>query len=313
MAIASMDGVVKRYGSQLVMDYVDMDIREGEIIGLLGPNGAGKTTLIQTLTGMIPHERGKISLFDSSDKPFSNRNKEKIGLVTQEITVFDELTAKDNLKFFASVYGIRGSEKKARVDEALKFVGLTDSADMSPSKFSGGMQRRLNIACALTHRPRFLIMDEPTVGIDPQSRRYILDAVRQLNADGTTILYTTHYMEEIQDIASRVVIMDQGQIIKEGTVDELVQTLQHEERVHIDVTDPDSVPMERLENIEGVKKVNLKGSRLTVISEYDSGNLDRIITVVKENGGVLGIQSDKPDLEDVFLTLTGRQLRDGGE
>src|SRR5699024_7802361 len=129
MAIASMDGVVKRYGSQLVMDYVDMDIREGEIIGLLGPNGAGKTTLIQTLTGMIPHERGKISLFDSSDKPFSNRNKEKIGLVTQEITVFDELTAKDNLKFFASVYGIRGSEKKARVDEALKFVGLTDSAD----------------------------------------------------------------------------------------------------------------------------------------------------------------------------------------
>lgn len=313
MTIASMEGVVKRFGTFIALDHIDLTINEGEIVGLLGPNGAGKTTLIQTLTGMVPYERGTVSLFENSEKPFSNENKEKIGLVTQEITLFEELTARENLQFFAGVYGLKGEEKKRRVAEALEFVGLSNHADKDPGKFSGGMQRRLNIACALTHHPKFLIMDEPTVGIDPQSRNYILEAVRKLSDNGTTILYTTHYMEEIQSLATRVIIMDQAQIIKEGTVSELIQTLQHEERVHIDVTNPESVPVERIKTIKGVKKTLIDGNRLTVISEYDSGNLDRIITVIKENGGVLGIQSDTPDLEDVFLTLTGKQLRDGSD
>lgn len=313
MIIASMEGVVKRYGSFIALDYIDFDIHQGEIVGLLGPNGAGKTTLIQTLTGMVSHERGSISLFGQSDNPFSNENKEKMGIVTQEITLFDELTAKENLLFFAGVYGLKGEEKKKRVAESLEFVGLSQYADKVPAKFSGGMQRRLNIACALTHRPEFIIMDEPTVGIDPQSRNYILEAVRKLSEDGTTILYTTHYMEEVQSIASRVVIMDQAQIIKTGTVQELIQTLQHEERIHIEVTSPDSVPVDRIKDIKGVKQVFVNGNRLTVISDYDSGNLDRVITIVKENGGVLGIQTDQPNLEDVFLTLTGKQLRDGSD
>lgn len=313
MAIASMQGVVKRYGSQVVLDYIDLDIQEGEIIGLLGPNGAGKTTLIQTLTGMTLFERGKVELFGQSKDPFSNQNKEKMGLVTQEITIFEELTAKENLQFFAGVYGLKGEEKKKRVEEALEFVGLEDKGRKRPTKFSGGMKRRLNIACALTHRPKFLIMDEPTVGIDPQSRHYILEAVKKLRENGTTILYTTHYMEEVQAIASRVVIMDQGQIIKEGTVEELIQTIQYEEKVKIDVTNPDSVPVNSLEKIAGVKKVVVSGSQITIISAADSGNLDRIITLVKEHAGVLGIQADKPNLEDVFLTLTGKQLRDKGE
>lgn len=312
MSIASMHGIVKRYGSHVVLDYIDLDIYEGEIIGLLGPNGAGKTTLIQALTGMTPIERGKIKLFGQSKSPFSNQIKEKIGLVTQEITVFEELTAKENLQFFAGVYGLKGEEKRKRVEEALDFVGLTDSGRKKPSKFSGGMKRRLNIACSLTHRPKFLIMDEPTVGIDPQSRNYILEAVKTLRDSGTTILYTTHYMEEVQSIASRVVIMDQGQIIKEGKVDELIQTVQHEEKVKIDVTDPEKVPINSLEKIAGVKKVVVSGSQITIISAVNSGNLDRIITLVKENAGVIGIQADKPNLEDVFLTLTGKQLRDEG-
>ncbi|GAB3044450.1 ABC transporter ATP-binding protein [Virgibacillus ainsalahensis] len=314
MTIASMRNVVKRYGSNVVLDYIDLNIQEGEIIGLLGPNGAGKTTLIQTLIGMTPFERGEVSIFGQSKNPFSNQNKGKIGLVTQEITIFEELTAKENLQFFAGVYGLKGEDKKIRVEEALRFVGLGDKSKQTPAKFSGGMKRRLNIACALTHRPTFLIMDEPTVGIDPQSRNYILEAVRKLRENGTTILYTTHYMEEVQAIASRVVIMDQGQIIKEGTVDELIQTIQHEEKVKIDVTNSDSVPVNRLEKITGVKKVMVSGSQITVISAFNSGNLDRIISLVKEHAGVIGIQSDKPDLEDVFLTLTGKQLRDqGGE
>lgn len=314
MMIASMQGVVKRYGSQLVLDYIDLDIQEGEIIGLLGPNGAGKTTLIQTLTGMTPFERGKVELFGQSENPFSNQNKEKMGLVTQEITLFEELTARENLQFFAGVYGLRGEEKKKRVAEALEFVGLSDKGGKMPVQFSGGMKRRLNIACALTHRPQLLIMDEPTVGIDPQSRNYILEAVKQLRENGTTILYTTHYMEEVQAIASRVVIMDQGQIIKEGTVEQLIKTIQHEEQVRIDVTNVDSVLIDRLKKIAGVKKVVVSGSEITIISEVGSGNLDRIISLVKEYSGVLGIQADKPNLEDVFLTLTGKQLRDkGGE
>ncbi|PAV30672.1 export ABC transporter ATP-binding protein [Virgibacillus profundi] len=313
MTIASMQGVVKRYSSDIALDYVDLDIQEGEIIGLLGPNGAGKTTLIQTLTGMTPFERGKVELFGQSKNPFSIQNKERMGLVTQEITVFEELTARENLHFFAGVYGLKGEEKKRRVEEALEFVGLGDKGAKMPTKFSGGMKRRLNIACALTHQPRFLIMDEPTVGIDPQSRNYILETVKKLRENGTTILYTTHYMEEVQAIATRVVIMDQGQIIKEGTVEELIKTVQHEEKMKIDVTDADSVPINDLEKIAGVKKVVLSGSQITIISAVGSGNLDRILTLVKEYTGVLGIQADKPNLEDVFLTLTGKQLRDKGE
>lgn len=313
MTVASLQGVVVRYGTHVALDYIDLDIQEGEIVGLLGPNGAGKTTLIQTLSGLKTAERGTVALFGQSKHPFSNQNKEKLGLVTQEITVFDELTAKENLQFFAGIYGLKGEEKKKRVEEALEFVGLGDKGNKTPYKFSGGMKRRLNIACALTHRPQFLIMDEPTVGIDPQSRNHILEAVRKLRKDGTTILYTTHYVEEVQAIASRVVIMDQGQIIKEGTVDELVQTVQHEEKVTIEVTEPDRVSMTRIENIAGVRKVEAAGRKITVISAVGSGNLDRIVSIVKEQAGLIGIHAEKPNLEDVFLTLTGKQLRDEGK
>jgi len=313
MTIASMRGIVKRYGSNVVLDSIDLDIYEGEVIGLLGPNGAGKTTLIQTLTGMKSFDRGTVELFGQSKHPFSNHNKEKIGLVTQEITLFEELTAKQNLLFFAGVYGLKGELKKQRVGEALEFVGLSDQANKLPTKFSGGMKRRLNIACALTHRPQFLIMDEPTVGIDPQSRNYILEGVKKLRDRGTTILYTTHYIEEIEAIASRVIIMDQGQMIKEGTPAELIQTIQHEEKVRFDVTDSDRVPVRSLEKIAGVRKVIASGNDITVISDAGSGNLDRILSIVKQHTAVLGIQTDRPNLEDVFFTLTGKQLRDKGD
>ncbi|MFF2887346.1 ABC transporter ATP-binding protein [Paenibacillus sp. NPDC057967] len=313
MTIASMQGVLKRYGSYVALDYIDLDIHEGEIVGLLGPNGAGKTTLIQTLTGMLSFEKGQIALFGQSKNPFSNENKEKIGLVTQEVAVFEELNAKESLLFFAGVYGLRGEEKKKRVEEALEFVGLRDQANKMPAKFSGGMKRRLNIACALTHRPKFLIMDEPTVGIDPQSRNHILESVKKLRDNGTTILYTTHYMEEVQEIASRVVIMDQGQVIQEGTVQQLIKTIQHEEKVSFDVSAPDNVPLNKLEEIAGVQKVVATGSHITVISAAGAGNLDRVLSVVREHSSVLAIQADKPNLEDVFLTLTGKQLRDKGE
>lgn len=311
MTIASIKGIVKRYKDQIALDYVDLDIHEGEILGLLGPNGAGKTTLIQCLMGIIPFDKGVIQLFGEEGAVFHHENKKKMGLVTQEITVFEELTAKENLEFFAGVYGLKGEEKKQRVKEALEFVGLSSKAKQSPNKFSGGMKRRLNIACALTHRPKLLIMDEPTVGIDPQSRNHILDAVRKLKEQGTTILYTTHYMEEVQSIATRVVIVDQGQVISEGTVDELIKNIQHEEKIFIDVNDVSTIPIERLRGLEGVKQVQVSGSVVQIISNAGAGNLDRALSIVKETSGVVGIQAEKPNLEDVFLTLTGKQLRDG--
>src|SRR5690606_10764616 len=313
MTIASMRGVVKRYGSYVALDSIDLDIHAGEIIGLLGPNGAGKTTLIGTLTGMRPFDHGTVELFGQSKHPFTHENKEKIGLVTQEITIFEELTAKENLQFFAGVYGLKGEMRKQKVREVLEFVGLSDQANKLPTKFSGGMKRRLNIACALTHSPSFLIMDEPTVGIDPQSRNYILEGVKRLRDRGTTILYTTHYIEEIEAIASRVIIMDQGQIIKEGTPADLIQTIQHEEKVSFEVTDPERIPEGSLEKIAGVRRVLTAGNDITVISDSGSGNLDRMLSIIKEHTGVLGIQTERPNLEDVFFTLTGKQLRDKGE
>lgn len=311
MVIAHMQGVVKRYGSFLALDHIDLDIAGGEILGLLGPNGAGKTTLIHALAGVIKIDSGEIEVFGKPQKEHMIEIKRQLGLVTQEITVFGDLTARENLEFFGGIYGLRGNVLKNRVDEVLEFVGLTKFARKLPEKFSGGMQRRLNIACALLHKPKFLIMDEPTVGIDPQSRNHILETVKELKQQGTSILYTTHYMEEVQAIASRVVIMDQGHIIAQGTIDELVERIQHEEKIQLEVMEPTEMLLKRLEKIEGVKQVILKGRTITIISRAGSGNLDQALNIAREAGGVKSINADKPTLEDVFLTLTGKRLRDG--
>ncbi|TCK93338.1 ABC-2 type transport system ATP-binding protein [Natranaerovirga hydrolytica] len=313
MIVASMEKVIKRYDDLLVLDNVSIELKKGEILGLLGPNGAGKTTLIHSLVGLIKVDSGDITVFNKNQKNNIIEIKKEIGLVTQDLTVFNDLTAKDNLEFFGGLYGLRGSELKNRIKEVLAFVGLTDNANKLPSKFSGGMKRRLNIACALMHKPKLLIMDEPTVGIDPQSRNHILETVKKLRDQGTTILYTTHYMEEIQAIASRVLIMDQGNVIAGGTVDELISNIKYEESVKIDVLEATDQLMEKINKIEGVKETIREGSRLNIISNSDSGNIDRILSVIREHTSIKSVNVDKPTLEDVFLTLTGKTLRDGRE
>lgn len=313
MTIAHMKNIVKRYGANLVLDHVDLDIAEGEILGLLGPNGAGKTTLIHALAGLISIDTGEIQIFNKQQKSNLMDIKRQIGLVTQDITIFADLTARENLEFFGGIYGLKGKELKERVDETLGFVGLREYSGKLPTKFSGGMMRRLNIACALVHRPKFLIMDEPTVGIDPQSRNHILETVRKLNRQGTTILYTTHYMEEVQAIASRVVIMDQGHVIAQGTIEALVEKIQHEEKIKLEVMEPTEALLEKLRRIDGVKDVSIRGKEILIISRVGAGNLDRALSVAKEAGGVRSVNAEKPTLEDVFLTLTGKSLRDGGE
>jgi ABC-2 type transport system ATP-binding protein len=313
MAIARLVGITKRYGESLALDQVDLAIGEGEIVGLLGPNGAGKTTLIHCLVGLIGFDEGHIEVFGMAQQQHLNEIKRHIGLVTQEITVFEDLTARENLQFFGEIYGLRGAELHERIDATLDLVGLTDHANNLPGKFSGGMKRRLNIACALVHEPRFLIMDEPTVGIDPQSRYNILQSVRTLNNNGATILYATHYMEEAQAIASRVVIVDRAQIIAQGTVEELIKTVQAEERIRIEVARPDEALLERLRRLEGVTEVTQNGAQIRVTSLLGAGNLDTILSVAREAGGILSVTSEQPTLEDVFLALTGRTLRDRAE
>ena len=308
--IARMKNVVKRYDDTVALDHLNLDVIEGEILGLLGPNGAGKTTAIRTLCGLINADSGETTVFDKVQNINNLEIRRNIGLVTQEITVFEDLSAIENLKYFGGLYGLKGEELKNNVNEMLAFVGLTDRANKRPGTFSGGMQRRLNIACALVHKPKLLIMDEPTVGIDPQSRNHILESVKEIAKKGTTVIYTSHYMEEVQAICDRVAIVDLGRVIIEGTLDELMGQVQYEDRVHLTALIPNDTLTEELKAISGVKDVFVNGNQYTIVSGSGSGNVNRIMEIAARNGGVSSFSEDKPSLEDVFLTLTGKKLRD---
>ena len=308
--LATMKNVIKRYGEFTALDHLDLSIQQGDILGLLGPNGAGKTTAIRCLTGLIPIDSGEITVFGKKQHINNNDIKRQMGLVTQEISVFTEMSARENLRYFGGLYGLKGAELDSNVKRVLEFIGLTDRANKKPGTFSGGMQRRLNIGCALVHRPKLVIMDEPTVGIDPQSRNHILESVKQIAAEGTTVIYTSHYMEEVEAICNRISIMDAGRVITEGTIAQLIGRIAHEDTIHLTAAAPSQALTDDIRAIAGVKSVNLTGNQYLIISESDSGNLNRIMEIAMRHGGVVNINADKPNLEDVFLTLTGRKLRD---
>jgi len=308
--IASMKNVVKLYGDNMALDNLNLEINEGEIFGLLGPNGSGKTTAIHVLYGLIPKNSGTVNVFGMEQDMKNLKTRQQMGLVTQEMTVFEDLTAKENLKYFGGLYGLKGRELEDNIKEVLEFVELTDRANKKPGTFSGGMKRRLNIACALVHKPKFLVMDEPTVAIDPQSRNHILESVKKIAARGTTILYTSHYMEEVQAICTKIAIMDAGRVIAQGTTDELISQIQHEEIVRVTVVSATETLTNEMKAVAGVKSVNVTGNEYMIASTVGSGNLNRILEVAQRNCGVVGFNADKPNLEDVFLTLTGKKLRD---
>ena len=311
--IATMKNVVKRYGDTMALDHLDLNIAEGEVLGLLGPNGAGKTTSIRALTGLIGIDSGEVRVFGEEQSVNNVNIKRQMGLVTQEISVFTDLSARENLRYFGSLYGLRGQELESNVDRVLAFVGLTEHAKKRPKTFSGGMQRRLNIGCALVHRPKLVIMDEPTVGIDPQSRNHILESVKQIANEGTTVIYTSHYMEEVEAISNRIAIVDTGRVIAEGSIEDLIGRIQHEDTIRMTAVAPSDALTEEIKAISGVKSVTVMGTAYTIVSTSDSGNMNRIMEVAMRHGGVGNITADKSNLEDVFLTLTGRNLRDGGE
>lgn len=311
MKIVKIKELVKKFGDLIAVDSINLEIEEGEIYGLLGPNGAGKSTTINIMAGLLDLDKGSIEILEKDICKNSAYVKQNIGIVPQDIAIYEDLTACENIKFFASLYNIRGEELKKRTEEALEFVGLSDRAKSFPSEFSGGMKRRLNIACAIAHRPKLIIMDEPTVGIDPQSRNHILQSVKKLNEMGCTIIYTSHYMEEIEEICTKISIIDHGKVIAEGSKEELKAIITNTNTVFITVNSTLQVDEEEIKHINGVTSTEIKDNIVKINSAKEINNLDKIILYFTEkNIAIKNVESKIPDLETVFLTLTGRKLRD---
>ncbi len=312
LSIVRIENVTKKYGNIVAVNDLSLSIEEGEIFGLLGPNGAGKSTLINMITSLITIDEGNIYIKDANTKSNANLTKSFTGIVPQDIAIYEDLTCLENVKFFAGLYGLRGKELKSKAMEALEFTGLADKAKDFPKGFSGGMKRRLNIACAIAHNPEIIIMDEPTVGIDPQSRNHILQSVKELNRRGCTIIYTSHYMEEVEELCSRIAIIDYGKVIALGTKQELKSIVKHKNEVWVTVKNNiDKIVQEELKEIPGVTDVEIYENTVMVYSMHESENLESIIAYFTSKGlGILQIESKVPDLETVFLTLTGRKLRD---
>ncbi|MDT8715119.1 ABC transporter ATP-binding protein [Clostridium sp. 19966] len=301
----------KNYGNKKAVGGIDFQVREGEIIGLLGPNGAGKSTTISILSTILSADRGEISILGYSIPKEVNKIKKIIGIVPQDLAIYEELSAEKNVRFFASLYGVKGKQLEEQVEEALELVGLLDKKGDKPKTFSGGMKRRLNIACAIAHNPKLIIMDEPTVGIDPQSRNHILESIKTLQKRGATVIYSTHYMEEVETICDRIIIMNEGKIIAEGTKEEL------KHRVNDDITyifflnEATGINTSEFNEIIGVKKVKLEEKSLIITAEKSKDSLEKImVLILKQGRKIQNMSSQEASLETVFLELTGRNLRD---
>lgn len=311
--VLELKGLTKTFGDFAAVDGLSLTIREGEIFGLLGANGAGKSTAIHMIAGLIQPTKGEIELLGRNISKNGRFAKSNIGMVPQEIAIYEDMTAYENVRFFAGLYGLRGAELKSRTEEALAFAGLADKHRSYPRNFSGGMKRRLNIACAIAHRPKLIMMDEPTVGIDPQSRSYILNSVRKLNEMGCTIVYTSHYMEEVEELCTRIAILDHGKVIAEGTKAQLKSIITDRKTLMIELRSVEGLDEEKLRGIAGVRSVAVDGEARAIRVESDAevNNLNRILQVLLENGlEIRSVDERQPSLETVFLTLTGRSLRD---
>ena len=301
----------KSFGATKAVDGLSFDVKEGEVFCLLGPNGAGKSTSIAMIASVLPPDGGTVRFRGQEVRSRSPSYLRQLGIVPQEVALYGELSARDNLDFFASLYGERGGEKRRRVDEALQFAGLAERASQKVDSFSGGMRRRLNIACALCHRPPLLIMDEPTVGIDPQSRSHILESIKALRNTGTTVIYTSHYMEEVEAIGDSILIMDHGVAVAEGTAESLTEGLGDVRRYRIELDGDEHFTDAALYRVSGVTSVHQSGAVLDVETVRGVENLDAVIRAVSAaSRRIVGITSADPSLEQVFLRLTGRSLRD---
>ena len=309
--VVSVAGLVKRYGELVALDHLDLRIARGEVFGLLGPNGSGKTTAMNCILQLLSYDRGTIELFGEPMAPTRYDLKRRIGVVPQQVAVFDELTVRENVDYFCSLYVPDRRERARLVAEAIDFVGLGDFARTRPGKLSGGLARRLNIACGIAHKPELIFFDEPTVAVDPQSRNAILEGIRRLNAEGATVVYTSHYMEEVEQICGRVMIMDHGRSLAAGTPDELKRMISVGEKIVIETGELSESTLAAVRGLGHVLAAGYEGGELRVSCEAGTHNLTDVLGVLGEAGVALGrVWSEPPTLNDVFLEITGRELRD---
>jgi ABC-2 type transport system ATP-binding protein len=301
----------KSFGAVAAVDGASIRVAQGEIFSLLGPNGAGKTTMLSLLSCLLHPAAGDAVVLGHSIRKDPMGVKSVLGVVPQEIALYEDMSARENLTFWGKMYGLRGAKLKARVAEVLEVIGLTDRANDLIKKYSGGMKRRVNIAVALLHKPQVIYMDEPTVGIDPQSRRSILDNVIALKNNGMTVLYTTHYMEEAQELSDHIAIMDRGKVIASGTNEELVRIVGELDRITVTISAVSSRVIDAWKTVQGVKKVMAEDGTLTVLADDSNRVLPRLFEAAAAGGvRITSVNIEEPNLESVFLQLTGRALRD---
>ena len=306
-----IENLVKRYGDLVALNHLSLDIHEGEIFGLLGPNGSGKTTAINCLLSLLKYDKGTIEIFGQPMTPDNYQAKQQIGIVLQNVAVFDELTVYENIDYFCGLYVSDKKERKKLVDDAVQFAGLEDYCRMRPKKLSGGLLRRLNIACGIAHKPRLIIMDEPTVAVDPQSRNKILEGIQKLNAQGSTIIYTSHYMEEIEQICTRIAIMDHGRVIASGTSEELKKMIKTGETITIEAILLEEKHLQDIRSLPHVFDLHYENQILVLRCTGAQHNLIRLLNYLQSQDITFGrVFSELPTLNDVFLEITGKQLRD---
>ena len=309
--VVKIENLVKRYKELIALDHLNLEIKQGEIFGLLGPNGSGKTTTINCLLSLLAFDKGNIEIFGEKMTPTSYHIKKRIGIIMQNVAVYDELTVYENIDYFCGLYIKDKKLRRQYVQEAIEFVGLEDFVKFYPKKLSGGLLRRLNIACGIAHKPDLIILDEPTVAVDPQSRNKILEGICTLNQNGATIIYTSHYMEEVEQICTRIAIMDKGQKIAEGTKDELKKMIQNTETIHIQILDLPENVLTAVQELPHVYAAEYIDNQLTVRCSGGTHNLIRVLNVLQESNVAFGrVYSELPTLNDVFLEITGKDLRD---
>lgn len=309
--VVKVQNLVKRYGDLLALDHLNLEVKQGEVFGLLGPNGSGKTTAINCILSLLKYDKGEIAVFEKPMAPDAYELKRNIGVVMQDVAVFNELTVYENIDYFCGLYVRDKNLRKGMVEEAIDFVGLNEFKKFYPKKLSGGLLRRLNIACGIAHKPKLIILDEPTVAVDPQSRNKILEGILTLNKQGATVIYTSHYMEEVEQICSQIMILDNGKVIATGTKDELKNMISMGETITIETFDFTKEQHKGLEELDNVTSVDYDGKRVVIRSRKGKNNLEHVLEFIKrEKVGFGKIHTEMPTLNDVFLEITGKELRD---
>ena len=309
--VIEIKNLTKEYKELKAIDDLSFEVHEGEILGLLGPNGSGKSTTINCILSLLNFSNGEIKIFGKEMKPDAYDIKAKKGVVFQDVAVFEELTVYENIDYFCGLYIKDKNTRKQYIEDAINLVGLEEFRKFYPKQLSGGLLRRLNIACGIAHKPKLIFLDEPTVAVDPQSRNNILDGIKKLRDNGATIVYTTHYMEEVEILCDRVIILDKGKILASGTTDELKKKAKIEEKITVEVNKLEAKAIEQIKKLENVAEVTYNGNILLVIYQKGKNNLVELMDYLKEESIKYNkIYSERPTLNDVFLELTGKELRD---